>query len=321
MSSPIPAAVEVPVPPEDVELEAEERLALRARDQNIANLALTDIGKVKDYLEALRQGLEIMQGVAIKSTTPYDWTRYKDREGKVTCILRDQGATTIRKWLGISITGHRGHPTDLKEPGPKVSTERVKQADGKAEVVVTIVEMWADGFCARTGERVEGIYSAIRSDQKFRGRETPQDDKASIRTYLDTKVTRILSGLRKVPEDVLKGAGLETEKCYGGSGFGTSAERQAGAVAEEGVGEKAKALGEEVLRRVGGDVSAARQLLVEITSWTNKEGMLVKGYDSVSKLTKGFQVENAWKKLRAHKTFGDAAQRDSGPEDEPGAEG
>jgi len=303
-----------PVPDE---VEQEEQLAIRARDESIARRALQDPKKVEAYLTALQQGLKILGQVAIKSTTPYDWTKYADKQGNVICVLRDNGAATIRKWLGISITGHRGHPLDLTIPGPLVTKEKPSGTGAD----VSIVEMWADGYCARTGERIEGVYSAIRSDQKFRGRETPQDDKASVRTYLDTKVTRILSGLRKVPESVLVEAGIDTSKCYAGSGYGSSAERQAGAVAEEGVTEKAKALGEEILRRVGGDVSSARQLLVEVTSWKNKEGKLVTGYDSVSKLTKSFQVENAWKKLKAHKTFGDSVQRDAEEEGEPGAEG
>jgi hypothetical protein len=296
-----------PLPPE---IEEEEKLAATARDQSIAALALQDPQAVKAYLEKLEEGLSILRAVAIKSTTPYDWTKYKDRDGNVMCVLRDQGAANIRKWLGISIFNHRGDPLDAKVAGPKVSQESTP--DGAK---VQVVELWADGFCARTGERIPGIYSAIRSDQKFRGRETLQDDKASVRTYLDTKVTRILSGLRKIPESTLKDAGLDTAKCYSGSGFGNSAERGAGRVAEGGVAEKAKALGDEILRRVGGDVESARSLLVEVSSWKDNGGKLVKGFDSVAKFTKEFQVDNALKALKAHPTFGDAT---SG---EPGAQG
>jgi len=311
---------ETPALPEFVEeqLKGEDALARTARDQSIADLALQDPQKVKAFLEKLEEGLSILRQVAIKGTTPHDWTKYKDREGNVICILRDNGAANIRKWLGISIFNHRGDPIDAKVPGPKVSGDKAPNGDP-----ITIVELWADAFCARTGERIEGIYSAVRSDQKFRGRETLQDDKASVRTYLDTKCTRILSGLRKVPEQVLIDAGLDTAKCYAGSGFGSSQERGAGRVAEEGVAEKAKALGEEVLRRVGGDVAAAKQLLAEITSWTDKAtGKAVKGFDSVSRLTKEFQIDNAWKKLKAHATFGDQAGGGSnGGDRQPGEDG
>lgn len=297
------------------ELAQEERIAAQARSQSIATLALQDPLAVKAYLEKLEEGLAILRSVAIKSTTPYDWTKYRDKEGNVMCVLRDNGAANIRKWLGISIFNHRGDPIDTKVPGPKVSSE--KQTDG---AIVQVVELWADATCARTGERIDGIYSAIRSDQRFRGRETTQDDKASVRTYLDTKCTRILSGLRKVPESVLVEAGLDVAKCYQGSGFGTSSERGASKVAEGGVAEKAKALGEEILRRVGGDVAAAKELLQDISGWTDKQtNKPVKGFDSVAKFTKEFQVENAWKKLKAHSTFGDSAQGGGG--EEPGAQG
>lgn len=300
------------------ELVQEEKIAAHARSQSIATLALQDPLAVKAYLEKLEEGLAILRSVAIKSTTPYDWTKYRDKESNVMCVLRDNGAANIRKWLGISIFNHRGDPIDTKVAGPKVSSE--KQTDGST---VNVVEMWADATCARTGERVEGIYSAIRSDQRFRGRETLQDDKASVRTYLDTKCTRILSGLRKVPESVLVEGGLDVAKCYQGSGFGTSAERGAGKVAEAGVKEQAAKLREEILRRVGGDTAAAKQLCREVTKAdkAGKDGKIFPGFDTVERLTQDWQVEAAMKKLRAHGTFGDAAQQSSGDEAEPGSEG
>lgn len=299
-----------PLPPD---VEQEEQLALQARDESIARMALLDPKKVEAYLTALETGLKILRQVAIKSTTPFDWTKYQDKQGNVMCVLRDQGAANIRKWLGISIVGHRGHPIDSTIPGPLVTRE--KSTTGPE---VSIVEMWADGFCARTGERIVGVYSAIRSDQKFRGRETPQDDKASVRTYLDTKVTRILSGLRKVPEEVLKEAGLDTAKCYAGSGFGTSSERQAGAVAQEGVKEQADKLRQEILRRVGGDTAAAKQLCREITKADKPgaDGKTFAGFDTVDRLTQTWQIDAAFKKLKVHPTFGgDNTDR------EPGSEG
>lgn len=291
------------------ELTQEDSIAQTARSQSIATLALQDPLAVKRYLEKLEEGLAILRQVAIKSTTPKDWTRYKDKEGVVICVLRDNGATNIRKWLGISIFGYRGDPLDAKVPGPKVSSE--KQDDGKS---VTVVELWADAHCARTGETVEGIYSAIRTDQRFRGRETLQDDKASVRTYLDTKCTRILSGLRKVPEAVLVEAGLDVAACYAGSGFGTSSERGAGRVAEAGIKEGDKgldALKAEVLKRVGGDTDAARSLAVDITKNPAKG---FKGFDSLDRLTQGWQIESAWKALKAHPMFGDG-------HGEPGSQG
>jgi hypothetical protein len=299
------------------EIEKEDALAEQARSQSIAQLALQDPLAVKRYLEKLEEGLAILRQVAIKSTTPYDWTRFKDKEGNVICILRDQGAANIRKWLGISIFAHRGDPLDAKVPGPKVSVE--KQDGGGT---VTVVEMWADAFCARTGERIEGVYSAVRSDQKFRGRETLQDDKASVRTYLDSKVTRILSGLRKVPESVLVEAGIDTKKSYAGSGYGSSAERQAGALTSDEVKTSAAKLRDEILRRVGGDSSAAKQLCRDITKGdkADSSGKVFPGWDTVERLTKDWQVENAWKKLKVHSTFGDQHVPPAGDR-EPGSEG
>ena len=304
----------LPLAPLPDEIEKEDALATQAREQSIAQLALQDPLAVKRYLEKLEEGLTILRQVAIKSTTPHDWTKYQDKEGRVICVLRDQGAANIRKWLGISIFGHRGDPIDTKVAGPKVSSE--KQDSGE---LVTVVEMWADAFCARTGERIEGIYSAIRSDQKFRGRETLQDDKESVRTYLDSKCTRILSGLRKVPESVLVEAGIDTAKSYAGSGYGSSAERTAGTVTSDEVKSAAAKLREEILRRVGGDTAAAKQLCRDVTKGDKpgRDGKVFPGFDTVDRLTQDWQIEAAMKRLRSHSMFGDSAQG----EREAGAEG
>jgi hypothetical protein len=280
---------------------------------SISTLAEQGTEVVEKYLEARERALATLHAVAIKSTKPSDWTKFRDRDGRVICVLRDNGAANIRKWMGISIYNHRGHPLDPTVPGPKVSVVKPDDPHGSP---ITVTEMWADAHCSLTGEHIEGVYSAIRSDDNWRGRETLQDQKASTRTYVDTKCTRILSGLRKVPDEMLAGAGVDVEKAYAGSGFGTSAERQAGKVAEAGVKEKAQELREEILRRVGGDAVAAKDLLRDITKGEKKgsDGKIFPGFSSVDRMTKAWQVDNAWKKLRAHPTFGDDAEREPGQE-------
>jgi hypothetical protein len=303
--------------PDDIARDLEDNSALQVRfaggHVSISTLAEQGVKAVEEYLEGRERALATLHAVAIKSTRPSDWTRYKDRDGRVICVLRDNGAANIRKWMGISIYNHRGHPLDRGIPGPKVSEEKPEDPSGQ---VVTVTEMWADAFCSLTGEHIQGVYSAIRSDDKWRGRETLQDQKASTRTYIDTKCTRILSGLRKVPEEMLAGAGLDVEKAYAGSGFGTSAERQAGKVAEAGVKDKAQQLREEILRRVGGDAVAAKDLLRDITKGEKKgpDGKIFPGFSSVDRMTKDWQVDNAWKKLRSHPTFGDDVEREPGQE-------
>jgi len=306
-----PAASLAPVPPEIYE---EEQRAIALREENLTRMALIDPTQVEAKLAARESALAKMRAVAIKSTHAFDWTLYKDKENRVVGVPRDSAAVQIRKWLGISIFNHR--PISNGIPEPRVTVEKIQEADGVREV--TVVEMWADGACNLTGETVESIYYAVRSDKGFTGSGTRQDLIASCRTGLDTKVTRILSGLRKVPEDVLVAAGIDVKKSHGGMGFGTSADRGAQRVAEAGVAEDAKGLWEEIMRRVGGSISDAKALCKDVTKGDKPgpDGRIFPGWDSIDRLTRDWQVKNAWKALRAHPVFGDqAASR------EPGAEG
>jgi len=289
-----------PVPPD---IEAEDRAAGAIRDENIIRLEHIDPEAVEMRLQARERALATLRKVAIKSTHPFDWTLYKDKDGRVVGVPRDSAAVQIRKWLGISIFNYR--PLSANGVPEAVITREV----GEEGSTITVAEMWADGTCSLTGEPIEGVYYAVRSDKPFIGSGTLQDLKASCRTGLDTKVTRILSGLRKVPEETLVSLGVDTTKSHKGMGYGTSADRQAGKVADAGVQEAAAKLREEILKRVGGDTSAAKQLCREVTKGdkAGADGKVFQGFDTVDRITQSWQLEAAWKKLRAHPTFGDAA--------------
>ena len=290
---------------EDHEVPSQE-IALRQED--LTRLTMLDPQMIAKRLEAREQTLATLRAVAIRSTHPFDWTLYKDKADRVVGVLRDSGAVQIRKWLGISIFDYK--PVVNGVARPEVVT--TKDKDGVEQTVAT---MWADGLCALTGEPVEGISYAVRLGADFTGSGSMQDLLASCRTGLDTKITRILSGLRKVPEETLVKLGVETSKSHRGMGFGTSSERTSQKVAEEGVPEQAAALRDDILRRVGGDMAAAKKLCKEITSAKKKDGTIFAGFETVDRLTQGWQVEQAVAALKKHPIFGDNAGR------EPGGEG
>lgn len=296
--------------------EEQENVAIARRE---ATLALNDPSQFEKFLEAREKRLSILRNVAIRSTHGFDWTLYQDRDGRIVGVPRDSGLVHIRQWLGISLFNYR--PVDERgEPSARIYKD--ERPDG---TVVEVVELTADGFCNLTGQQILAITHAIRSDDEFIGRErkegaaTPggewvsrQDMRASCRTGLDAKITRLLSGLRKVPFEQLDKCGIKLEHCHKGRGFGTSAERGAGRVAEEGVKEGVAKLKEELLRVTGGDMSAVRQLTVEIT-----KSAKFAGFDSADRITQAWQLENAWKALRAHPQFGEPARAGAGPEKAP----
>lgn len=296
-----------PIPPH---VEREERDALALREANFAKLALLiDPKLVAQAIAAREQSLQLLSVACIKRTHSNDWTLYKDRDARVVGVLRDSGAVNVRKLMGISIDNYKPiNASGVAEP--QVTREPV----GNGEEV-TVVEMWADGRCALTGEAIEGVYYAIRSDDKFIGRERKrgegddakafvslQDMKAACRTGLDAKVTRILSGLRKVPGEVLTAQGIAHDQAYKGHGFGTSSDRNAGKVADAGVKDGIEQLRAEVMKRVGGDIEAGKKLVKEITGNPEKG---FKGFDSLDRLTQGWQIEQALRNLKKHPVFGD----------------
>lgn len=304
-----PNAALAPVPPSVLE---EEREAIAIREENLTRMALINPNEIEARLQARETTLAKLRAVAIKSSHAFDWTLYKDKDGRVVGVVRDSAAVQIRKWLGISVFNYR--PLVAGIPQPQITREKVQKGDSVEEV--TIVEMWADASCNLTGETIESIYYAVRSDRPFTGSGSLQDLIASCRTGLDAKATRLLSGLRKVPEDMLKQAGVDTSKSHGGMGFGTSSERTAGKVADEGVSDKAAQLRAEILRVVGGDGAAAKKLCKEITAGDKpgKDGKMFPGWDSVDRLTQGWQVDNALAKLKKHPMYSNPAEREAGEE-------
>jgi hypothetical protein len=305
---PLPGAIAAQLAADDQELVAQARRE--------ATEKLNDPEAFEKFLKARESRLEILRKVAIKSTHGFDWTLYQDKEGHIVGVPRDSGLVHIRQWLGISLFNYR----PVNDRGaPEARVYKDERPDGTS---VDVVELMADGFCNLTGQPVYSVMHAIRSDDEFIGRErregakTPgsefvslQDMRASCRTSLDAKITRILSGLRKVPLEILEANGIKKEQCHRGRGFGTSSERGAGRVAEEGVREGVAKLKEELLRVTGGDAAAVRDLTVEITK-SDK----FKGFDSVDRIAQKWQLENAWKALKAHPMFGDAARGEKAAE-------
>jgi len=300
-----------PIPPS---IEEEARLAQWAAEENLARMALVDPDKVEKALNALAKVMKTMREIAIQDTVGIDWTLYRDSDGREVAVMRDSGAVKARKWLGISITGHRP-PDGSGAEGPRVYLETVDEGGGKSKKV-QVVDGIADGYCARTGERIEAVYFAVRNEPKeFTGRKHPVTKLSNLtdllstwRTGIDAKIVRILGGIRKVPKEDLSAYGVDVTKCYLGHGYGAGAERAAAGAAVGELGEQIAALRKSVIRRTAGDLGKGKVLVREITSspkTAKSKGFA--GVDSLDQLTLTWQIDRAWKNLRAHPKFGNRA--------------
>jgi len=276
---------------------------------------------MKDSAEVFVRRTELIEAcylAALRRTRPEDWILSKDNAGAEVGMLADSGASLVAEMYGVVIKNIR--PTDDKG---LFAPEKLMRADAYG------YRGACDGFARFNGRSLEGIEAARWSDEDFTGRSVDKDDhlvkgrrpddgaalesdlRMSTLTSLRTKAVRILCGMSRVPVSDLRkswaGTDKKVENARKGSGYGSGSERGAAAVTSAETKSEAAKLGEEIVRRVGGDLAAAAQLTQDITSDKEKG---FKGFDTVTRLTQDWQVKKAWAKLKAHPVFGDAADRD-----------
>lgn len=312
--------------PLDVELTPEHSLQLEAAEEQALakRIADSDLAYYQ-RLAGLQQGAEIFKKqneileqcrrFAIRQTNPVDWVLFKTKDEAEVAMLAGAGREKVLEVYGVQIDVF-----PMTEDG-RFAPERETLEGGTIQL-----RAWAR-FRSRFNNRAETVEATILSTEDFTGRKmkggristTPGDPafeadlRSALLSRLKNKSARIAAAMNQVPIAELRkaweGTDKSTDDCRHGSGYGTSAERAAGRVTSEDVAKARKELGEEILRRVGGDESAAKQLLKECTKGDKpgKNGKVFQGFDTVARLTKDWQVEQAWKRLREHPTFGDEA--------------
>ena len=247
---------------------------------------------------------------SIPVTRPQDWIAVGDK-----VYLQGIGAERIAAMWGLIL----GEPRIVREDYP----------DGEFAYAVT-----GSVVCRKTGVGYQGVIGGRSSRDPFfdsfdepkpQGfRDLPKDQQAAWRethrimpdpmevqkaavTNWQTRAASMITGMRGLTLADLTANGITgvTKIEYGAGKKGgdtTPADLKA---------EQVK-LGNEILKRVGGDKTAAADLCREITSNPDKG---FKGFDTLTKLTQDWQIKNAWKRLREHATFGDdAAGREAGGE-------
>jgi hypothetical protein len=282
----------------EADSEAAETERMLARERSYVETLST----MEDAMRIFTRRAELLENarvVAVRMTNPEDWVISRDAEGREIAMPTSSACSKIADIYGIDLFSIG--PTDSRGAFcPEVETDEKGR---------TTLRAWAGALSKTTGRRLELFEAARRTDEDFLGRADNQNDiRSAVLTLLRSKAARIISGLAKVPRSVLEaawsGTGKTIDACTKGHGYGSSRDRKAQAVAPEAVKQTAAELGREIMARVGGDTDAARDLLVELTR--SADGKF-RGFDSIARITKDWQVENAWKALRAHKVFGDKA--------------
>lgn len=310
------------LPPLEVQISAESQLeALAERSlldtlQKADNAALV-IAKRAELMATVRQ-------LGLRATRPEDWILTKDKAGDEIAMLAGPGADQIANLFGIQILNVR--PTDAR--GIFQPEKIVDEKDPKRFTL----RAWCDAYSRINGRWIQALEASRRSDEDFTGRSTDasggivfrgegaleSDLRAAVQTLLRTKAVRVLAGMTRVPLAELKAAGLDTARCRKGHGYGSGENRRAqdGAGAEVTGG--AEELWKEILRRTGGDESAASQVLREITSYPagkRKDGSAYNafaGCKSWQEINTERRVEQAKRKLAEHPQFGDQRDREPG---------
>jgi hypothetical protein len=271
----------------------------------------------RQVFERFAETMASFRMCCLRTLDPADLVRQKT--DPPTALLRSCGAVKIAPFLGLSI---RPLPpaTDL--------TPIPFEEDGRKGFLVR--GRFSASFLRLVDIEVE---ASRRADEQFTGRgvdtsgnfTSRTDERVSAATGDLRRATRSLlltaavrqCGFKSIPladlTEAWQGTRKRIDQIPGGHGFGTSRDRTAEGVTDVDVKAAARALGEELLRRTGGDKSAAAQLLHEIT--VNKEGKY--GRRSVAEFTKADQVEWARARLAKHEAFGDVSQeREPGSDDE-----
>lgn len=286
---------------------SEATAALRAPGRPAEPLMMS-LARIEDGLQVLDRAhlaLRMIRANAIRLTGHADWVATKARgapDDEAVCMLVASGAAKIAPFFGISC--EPAQPTDTNG----AFRPQIERGEG-SEIQL---HGWAIARCNLTGETIR-VSGSRASSEDFTGRSVAigatelvakADLTRSLETLLRTKAVRELAGMKKVPVQELADAGIKVAQIPRGSGFGSSADRSASAVVEPGIAEARDKLRDEILRRVGGDKQAARDLLKDCTANPGKFA----GFSSIDRIAQGWQVENAWKRLRAHEVFGDKEQ-------------
>ena len=310
-----------PLAPLEGEIEDDHQEASLARQDGGAGVfSITGAAMQQDALAALDRAIAWqgnLRQALLKLSDPADWIAQKT--DPPTLMLGHSGAVKFAPFLGIHLRpvppATDLTPLETQEDGIKAYTVRAlmtARAFGIVDREIEATRRSDEDFTGRSLD-AEGAFTRKKEE---RARSYGADVRNSTRSLLITKSVREC-GFKRVPASEVQeawGKAKSLAHVQGGHGFGSADARRAGAVAEEGAAASAEDLWFELLRISGGDTGAASGLLKEITSTPGKFA----GFTDPKRMTAGWQVENAWGRLKKHPRYRPAA---APAEREPGEDG
>ena len=272
---------------------------------------ISSLERARELGEIYRVEAELLQTLnrsAIAATDPSDWVLMKDKSGTATGFLRAAGCRKAAVYFGLHI--YNQGPIESGEFRPR----RITGEDGEYAY-----EAYCDIYSRRLHCTVEGVHFRVSNRAGFTGRSAAGavgliadgDLLRSCETGLNSRAIRMITGYGRVSVETLKACGLDTDQAAKGSGYGSSAGRQANAASGDLAGEK-KRLQEEMARRGAGGADVFYDVLKDITSWKDKSSGEMKWNKSIDEIGFDWKLEQSFKRLAEHPVYGDAAMKEGG---------
>jgi len=257
--------------------------------------------------ESAAQLLSKLVPASIKATRPQDWVKMGDK-----VYLQATGVERLAPLWGL-VFGESTVTREEYEGGEFGYVVRGPVGSRRTGVFYKVVEGGRSSsdpfFDSFDEDKPKGFYDlspAEKADWRAKHRVPPDPldvRKAAVTNWM-VRGASMLCGMRNLTPADLEQGGIRgvSEVAYRSGGKG-------GDTTPADLKSEQVKLGNEVLKRAGGDVDVAKSLMKDIT-----KGKDFAGFDTASRLTKDWQIKNAWTALKAHPVFGDAAPREPGQE-------
>jgi len=253
--------------------------------------------------EEMAQLMKRLVPVSIGLTKPQDWIEQGDK-----VYLQGTGVDRISGPWGLRF----GKYTVTREDYPDGEFAYVVEGPVGSHRTGVVFENVVGGrssrdpFFDRFDADRPGNWGDMKKEEKAAWKKEhriPVDElnlrKAAV-TNWETRGASKIAGLRGLTRADIEAQGVKGVKRieYASGGKG-------GSTAPADLKAEQVKLANEVLKRVGGDASMAKEVMIEITANPSKG---FKGFDTASKLTHDWQISAAFKALKNHSTFGDNAR-------------